>query len=186
MDGSDPSTLAFIVDGPDKVRLAGSLTAEFRQREVLASASPYLSKPFDFGRYLDIETFVTSLQSGFEQDENTATILKIVGNISQEVVATLVDDGVSQQVTARAGIAKQANVVVPNPVSLRPFRTFPEVFQPWSKYVLRVKRGGEGALPSAALFEVGDNAWKHAAVDSIAKRIGELLTAAKVKAVVLA
>lgn len=179
-DEGDGDTLGIVIDGPEQVRLVDQLTDEFRQREVYAIASPYLSAPFNFGRFLDLETFVTSLQSSFEQDAATAAILKIVGNISQESVATVVDDGVSQQVTARAGIARVENVVVPNPVVLRPFRTFQEVRQPSSRYVLRVKRGSEGNLPSAALFEVGDNAWKYEAVKAIAEHLGELLGEVKV------
>jgi hypothetical protein len=180
-----PDGLALVVDGPEKVRLIGKLTADFRQREEVASAEPYLSKPFPFGSYLDLETFVTSLQTSFVADETTAAVLKIVGNVSGEAVQTVADDGVSQSVTARTGIAKVANVTMPNPVSLAPYRTFPGVLQPYSKYVLRLQRR-EGELPKAALFEVGDCQWKHTAVDAIAAKLNELLDTAGVKLPVLA
>lgn len=166
---------ALVVDGPAGVRYVSSLTTAFRQREVLATAAPFLSPAFPFGRYLDLETFVTSLQSSFVQDAQTAAILKLVGNIKGEDVQTVEDDGVSQRVTARTGVATVGKAAVPNPVILSPFRTFPEINQPFSRYVLRLQQGDEGELPEAALFEVGDCQWKHEAAADIAARLGELL-----------
>lgn len=184
-EASISGSLALMVDGPEQVRLIGELNDGFRQREVLAIAEPYLSTQFELGRFLDIETFVTKIQSLFVQDKSTELVLKVVGNIKGEQVQTLADDGVSQQVSARAGIARVENVVVPNPVTLRPFRTFPEVEQPISKYVLRMRQN-DGGSPSAALFEVGDCQWKHEAVTKIAQRLAEMLDLAGNKVPVFA
>lgn len=170
-DGNDGQWL--VVDGPASVRLVAGLTVNFRQREVLAKAVAYESAAYPYGQYMDLERFITSLQSHFVQDEQTAAILKLVGNITSEEVATHADDGVTQNVTARAGIARVASLAVPNPVTLRPFRTFPEVEQPASKFVLRLKRG-DGGPPTAALFETGDMKWKHEATESIKGKLEEL------------
>src|SRR6266850_1553330 len=51
------------------------------------------------------------------------------------------DDGVSQTVQAKAGIAAISSVPVNNPWSLAPWRTFVEVTQPESDYVLRFDQG---------------------------------------------
>ena len=37
-----------------------------------------------------------------------------------------------------------ADVIVPNPVKLRPYRTFAEIEQPESSYVFRIKDGDRG------------------------------------------
>ena len=177
---------ALVIDGPEGVRLIGKLTSEFRQREVLATAAPYLSPGFPFGKYLDPETFIVAMQTGFEEDATTAMVMKLVGNITDEQVANFSDDGVTQQVTARAGIAKVANVEVPSRLILRPYRTFPEVQQPQSRYILRLKRGGEGALPTAALHEVVDNRWKHDAIAAIELCLRTLLDKAGVEMSVFA
>lgn len=59
----------------------------------------------------------------------------------------MVDDGVSQVATARSGVASVGKVVVPNPISLRPYRTFLEVEQQESDFVFRMHEG-----PKLALF----------------------------------
>lgn len=181
-----PDNTALVVDGPEGVRLIGELTREFRQREVLAEAVPYLSPGFLFGQYLDTERFIVALQTCFEPGLAVDGILKVVGNIVAENVANVSDDGVTQQVTARAGIARKTDVAVPNPVVLNPYRTFPEVAQPPSRYVLRLRRGSEGELPTAALFEVQDNRWKHDAVASIELHLAALLDKAGVQIPVFA
>ena len=184
-DKQQSGSEVIIVDAPDRVRFVGELFGDFQQRKVFACAAPWLSPPFEFGRYLDIEKFVTQLQACFVGDEHTAAILRVVGNIKQNNVATFADDGVTQTVVAQAGLVRVDTVAVPNPVLLRPFRTFPEIDQPASKYVLRMKQDGDD-LPTAALFEVTDNRWKHEAVERISKRLGELLDTAGSQAQVFA
>jgi hypothetical protein len=56
-------------------------------------------------------------------------------------------------------------------VELRPYRTFREIEQPASKFVLRVKRGGEGQKPGCALFEADGGFWKLEAIENIRKYI---------------
>jgi hypothetical protein len=153
-----------------QVCLESKIFGDFRQRECFAMALPFLSKGFRYGEYLEIETFVTDVQSHFVQDAMTAQVLRVVGSIQTESVQTSTDDGVSQTVTARSGIAKLVSMEVPNPVVLRPFRTFPEIEQPASNFVLRMERR-DGKLPRVALFETSDNQWKVEAV----KKIGTYL-----------
>jgi hypothetical protein len=156
--------------GPDCVGLNSKIFGAFRQRECFAVAAPFLSKGFLYNQYMDIEVFVTDVQSHFVPDAMTAQVLQVVGSIQTESVQTSTDDGVSQTVTARSGIAKLVTVAVPNPVVLRPFRTFPEIEQPASNFVLRMERR-DGKLPRVALFETSDNQWKVEAV----KKIGTYL-----------
>lgn len=166
------SHLGIIVTGPSRVSLISSLFGTFRQREYLMVATPYVSDGFRFGEYLEFDKFITDLQAHFVQDEATAAVLRVVGNISAEQVQTSVDDGVSQMVAARSGVTRVSQVPVPNPVELRPFRTFQEIEQPASKFVLRLQRREEN-LPKAALFEVTDNQWKVVAIKSIGTYLRE-------------
>lgn len=113
-----------------------------------------------FGSWYDAEEFNIALQSVFVNNEDRTTMLQVVGNIKDENVATFGDDGISQQVTAKTGVATVAAVKVPNPVYLKPFRTFVEVEQPESAFVFRMKSG-----PTCALFEADGGAWKIEAMD---------------------
>lgn len=126
------------------------------------------SPVFKFGGYYDVESFIIAMQSMFVQDATTAMILALVGNIKDEGVTNFNDDGVTQQVTARTGISMLNNVPVPNPVMLRPYRTFMEVEQPASTFVFRVK-GQKGEQPLCALHEADGRMWRLAAIKNIAE-----------------
>jgi len=139
-----------------------------RRSYASATADAVLSKSdFRFGEFYDCESFVIKLLSLFEDFEGRSAVLKIVGNIKEENVRQTGDDGVTQTVTARSGIARVEEVPVPNPVFLAPFRTFREVTQPLSPFVLRMKQGREGSLPTVALFEADGGKWKLDAIQFI-------------------
>jgi hypothetical protein len=163
----DTSKVGAVVTSPEEVKLITTLFGEFRQRETFITTKRYETKGFPFGNFIDVERFIVEMQSRFVQDPVVAQVLKIVGNIKETTVKTVEDDGISQQVTAMAGVARVANVVLPNPVELRPFRTFQEIEQPASLFVVRVRSGTDGGLPTVALFEVDDCNWKVEAVKGI-------------------
>ncbi|WP_078430468.1 hypothetical protein [Alkalihalobacterium alkalinitrilicum] len=117
---------------------------------------------FSFDRWHDSEDFNIKLQSCFVKNEDRDIMLKVVGNIKEEAVNTVGDDGVSQSVVAKTGVASVGNVKVPNPVVLKPYRTFVEVDQPQSEFIFRMKSG-----PSCALFEADGGAWKLEAMKNI-------------------
>ena len=93
-----------------------------------------------------------------------------------ESVKTYGDDGVSQQATVKSGVTSVASVKVPNPVTLKPFRTFAEAEQPESKFVFRMRKNDDGV--KAALIEADGGAWKVQAIQNIANYLDEHLTIA--------
>ncbi len=124
------------------------------------------SGSFPFGTFMSQEAFVISMQSLVLPSPTRESLLKIVGAIDDEEVRTLADDGVSQVVSARAGIVLSDRVTLPNPVELQPFRTFREVEQPASNFILRVRKGREGV--DIALFEADGGVWELEAIDRVA------------------
>jgi len=148
--------------------------AEQRREYLRASAQAVLNDAnFRFGEFYDCETFNIKLQSVFVENDDRERVLRLVGNIKEENVRQTSDDGVTQSVTARAGIARVEDVPVPNPVDLMPYRTFREVTQPSSQFVLRLRQGREGVMPSCALFEADGGGWKLRAIQSIATYLRE-------------
>lgn len=141
--------------------------------------SVHESPVFSFGRNMDVESFIINLQAMFVPDENTAAILKIVGNIKEEAVTQHSDDGVTQAVTARVGIARLESVPVPNPITLRPYRTFMEVEQPASTFIFRMT-GGKGQQPSCALYEADGRMWQLEAIKNIKAWLAEKITGLKI------
>ena len=128
---------------------------------------------FHFDKFFDAEEFNIALQSRFVETADRGHILKIVGNIRDENVTTFGDDGVSQQVTAKVGIATVDKVKVPNPVNLKPYRTFVEVEQPESAFVFRMRSGQ--TAPVCALFEADGGAWKNEAMANVLEYLNQEL-----------
>lgn len=135
------------VKSPEEVALYSPLNAD-REREKYVSAEAILPNNVVYDRFLDTERFNIMLQSAFVDDEDKSKLLKYTALITDDTVKNFGDDGISQKVTVKTGVASVSDAVVPNPVTLAPYRTFPEVIQPESKFIFRMKEG-----PTAALFE---------------------------------
>ena len=110
------------------------------------------------------------IQSSFVDKGDKTVLLQYTGLIKNEAVKTTGDDGVSQQVTVKTGVASVGQAIVPNPVELAPYRTFPEVEQPISKFIFRMQEG-----PRAALYEADGGAWRNKAILSIKEYLQEEL-----------
>jgi hypothetical protein len=167
-DGLEDYSL-HIVD-ETSVEYIGPIFGRHAQRMIAARATAQAilgDECFRFGTYYEVEEFVIKLSTLFVQEDELGQVIKLVGNIKEEKVRNTEDDGISQRVLARAGVASVAEVRVPNPVILRPYRTFREVEQPPSPFLLRLRGGREGGLPSCALFEADGGGWKLEAIQDI-------------------
>jgi hypothetical protein len=158
-----PAGALVIVDGPTVVRIVSPTRKPWRDRENILKTE--CDRPLaEYGRYMDLDAMILMLKSRFEETEDLAAIVSYMGNISDGLVRNQSDDGVSQTITVRVGITKVENVTLPSRVTLAPFRTFPEIDQPTSPFVFRMKSGAkDGEAPSAALFEADGGAWRQEA-----------------------
>ena len=152
------------VKSPEEVYLFSQLN-EDRKREYLVKVTAQVPS-FEYERFIEHEVFCINVQSKFLNDPETDKdlILKFAGTVEQGSVAEYGDNGVTQKATVKTGIASKADAVVPNPVKLRPYRTFMEVEQPVSEFIFRMAdvRG-----ITCALFEADGGAWKNAAMQNI-------------------
>ncbi len=112
------------------------------------------------------------LQANFQKNEELELVLKAVGNIEKRNGQEYSDDGCSQVATMKTGIATKADVIVPNPVELIPFRTFQEVGQPASKFVFRI---GDKEVPAFKIVEAEGGIWKNEAISNIKAFLTEQL-----------
>ena len=152
------------VQSPTEVSLYSSLDDE-RVRERLVDVVARVPK-FDYGIFVDHEYFCIGLQAKFLDDPESdrALVLKFSGTVEEGSVAQYSDDGISQKATVKTGIASKGDAIVPNPVKLRPYRTFHEVQQPMSEFVFRMK-SDDGVR--CALFEADGGAWENVAMKNI-------------------
>lgn len=169
-DGIDLATCVVHVESPTAVHLLGPITGEKRQRFTYATATAEDLVAGFLGQYHSQPQFIVALQSRFVKMYDRATVLELVGKLKEEQSLETEDDGVTQRATARSGIHLAQQVSIPNPIELAPFRTFREIEQPASAFVLRVQSGAR-----AALYEADGGAWKIDAVESLASWLGEHL-----------
>lgn len=150
------------VESPTTVRLYSGLIDE-RKRESLIRAEAIINQ-FSFDRAYDQERFLIELQANFLETEDLKTIMQVAGNIKSGTTANYSDDGVSQKTTVKMGVELN-DVIVPNPVKLRPYRTFAEIEQPESSYVFRIMDTDRG--PAFKLVEADGGLWKNGTMKKI-------------------
>lgn len=117
------------------------------------------------------EVALIELRSLFIPNEGTAYLLDLLSKMTDENKVSTNDNGVTQTVEARQGVALNAMVEVKPRVMLRPFRTFLEVEQPESEFLLRVD-----ANEGIGFFEADGGIWKLEAKKNIADYFNTNLT----------
>lgn len=157
------------VVSPREVRLLSPLDEDSNRQKILRAVA-ILPDNIYYDRFIDTERFNIMLQSGFAHNEDKELLLKFTGLIRDEAVKETGDDGISQAVTIKTGVASVGQAVVPNPVILAPYRTFPEIEQVESRFIFRMQEG-----PNAALYEADGGAWKNEAMRRIKEYLVENL-----------
>lgn len=182
MDELDPKDHVVQVRGPTEVRYVSRVFGHHQQRFTYATATTVnlaaSSALFGFERFLPAEDFTIALQALFQDSHDRARVLQISGLVQDSKVSTQEDDGVTQAVQVKAGLSFKEEMKIPNPVTLVPFRTFREVEQPASTFILRGKPGGKPGGAAGALFglfEADGRAWELEAIANIARFLQEKL-----------
>ena len=134
---------------------------------------------FPFGQFMPQEEFIIRLHSLFERKEGDDFdyVAQAVSRITQQNSAETLDDGISQQVTVRRGASgalKEKETVKPI-VRLSPYRTFREIAQIESQFLLRIKTDNNNTV-QIALFEADGGAWRNEARLQIAAYLKEHIT----------
>ena len=178
IDQIDRDAVMLHVDDFQTVSIIGPLFGEFRQRETLVVAKAH-SCGFKFDNWYEREAFQIGLMASFMPTKMRDDVIKFVTGIVQSAEVKTSDDGISQRVTAKTGIARVAEVDIPNPLTLQPYRTFPEAQQPESDFVFRVRNTRENEI-GVALFEADGGRWKLQAALNIKEWLTENIPGVRV------
>lgn len=143
------------------VWVMSELEQDHRDREfyLVAKAEP---PEIRLNNFTDRESFNIMLQSRFADVADRADVLRSIAKMRYENEVKMEDDGITQTVASKAGVALVREDQIPNPVRLAPFRTFSEIEQPISPFILRVDD-----KCNVGLFEADGGAWKNKAMQSI-------------------
>lgn len=158
------------VDCEEYVRVYSAIDEDDRGREIPYDVTAELIE-IPFNRRLDYETMMITLKSKFVETPELLELVKLLGTITEENSATASDDGFSQSVVVRKGIAMKEGKVVKPIVKLKPYRTFSEVDQPESEFLVRLSDGAQ-----VALYEADGGAWKLQARRNVAEYLKANLT----------
>lgn len=170
--GEGPFTEPVVVhiESPTSVKVLSPFVGSMRQRFTYLEASPLLPKLI-LGEHMAMEPFMIQLMTCFMQSDERTDLQKLCSNLGYGIKSEVEDDGLSQSVAVKTATTRVASVTAKNPWQLAPYRSFSEIDQPETSYILRLK-GDENVLPTAALFEADGGIWRVTAI----KRIGEWLT----------
>lgn len=170
IDGDARGDLFVAVESPNLVRVYGLLD-HIEGRRFVPIAAKADTPDLSFDRYIRKEDFTTILQSRFVENDEQEVLLRRLGTLVASEEVGQEDDGVSQRVTMQVGI-KRTEETIDNPVMLRPFRTFTEVDQPASPFIVRIKKDDVNGI-LVGLFEADGGAWRNAARRSIQEYIAD-------------
>lgn len=159
-DTGEYANLIIHVTDHDTVEVKTELDDESKRRTLAVAKAIIPNIPF--GRYQDVEQFNIMLQSSFIDNGDSDLLLQFASAIKIDKGAEIADNGVSQTTTIKSGVSSLAQAKTPNPVTLKPYRTFFEVDQPESKFVFRINDA-----PGCALFEADGGIWRAAAKENI-------------------
>lgn len=159
------------ISNPEKVSVYSGVNPTDKNRE-----TPYVAEfnpvEFRFGYWYSYEQMMIALKSKFVETPELNEVVKLLGTITEENNMKIEDDGFTQTVTVKKGIALKDNKAINPRVKLIPYSTFNEVPQPEREFLLRLDGSGE-----AALFEADGGAWQIEACENIAEYLEHELEA---------
>lgn len=174
-DNLDLNTLTVLVCSPNEVRLIGPIFGKARNRDNFITAT-FSGQEFRFNSFMEQESFAISFRSLMvpRKGDDSEYVLSYIGRIQGRTAVTTEDDGITQTAEIRKGISghlSEKEKVKPI-VKLSPYRTFREIEQPESEFLLRIRPGEDSGF-KVALFEADGGAWKLKAMEGIAAYIRE-------------
>ena len=148
------------VVSPTEVKVFSELDFE-KNREIYLTAEAILPH-YEYDYFYPVDEFNIKIQSVFVANVDSDILTTFASAIHIDNGATVTDNGTSQTVTVKNGVSSLASGKAPNPVNLKPYRTFVEVDQPESNFVFRIND-----KPGCALIEADGRLWKNTAMKNV-------------------
>ena len=182
-DGLSKDDVMVVVSGIDRAELVSKLFGKDKQRETIIAAELCEVEKFPFGKFMTQEEFAIKFRSLFVPSDKNDTnyVLSFVSRLHGGTAITTEDDGITQQVGVSRGVSgKMTEKATLKPiVKLAPYRTFREIEQPESEFLLRTRLDND-ETPLVALFEADGGAWRISAMRRIAEYIANMCSDVKI------
>lgn len=122
---------------------------------------------------MPFEEMQIALRTRFQETADTPYVQKLLSDISTGAKITYNDNGVATTIVTSKGVALQGSETIRPIVTLRPYRTFQEVEQPESTFLIRVSERG------ISFTEADGGMWKLKARETVKAFVEERLKAEK-------
>lgn len=118
---------------------------------------------------LGFEEAIMALRTRFQESDDTKYALMLLSDITTGNKVTFNDNGVATSIVTKTGVALQSNIPIRPIVNLRPYRTFQEVDQPESPFLIRINER------HITFTEADGGMWKLQARRTVAKYLKDRL-----------
>lgn len=118
---------------------------------------------------LKFEEAMIAVRTRFQDTADASYTLKLLSDITTGSKVTYSDNGIATSVVTKTGVALQTNEAIRPIVTLKPYRTFQEVEQPASQFLIRITERG------ITFVEADGGMWKLAARLTVKKFVEEAL-----------
>ena len=156
--GKTVDRLYIDIESPTQVKAFTNLYKDIQNsdyhRTTLYVASERSFSNLPVNQYLDFDEARIALHAHFMDTEDRAYVLDLLSRIVLGENSEITDNGVTQNVKVSSGVQLMEMEKVKAIVALKPYRTFMEVEQPDSEFLLRIKGARVG------LFEADGGMWK--------------------------
>jgi hypothetical protein len=151
------SNLFVSVSGYDHVSVFTDIFQDRWERQELYYAE-LKDAPGWKDEWFDYESAVIALRSRFVPNDGTAYLLDILSRMSNQAEVRTNDNGMTQQTVVKKGITLVGAETITPILPLRPYRTFQEIDQPESEFLVRIREmRGENMI---GLLESDGGMWK--------------------------
>lgn len=120
---------------------------------------------------MGFEATQIAIRTRFQETPDTAYTLKLLSEITNGAKVVYSDNGVATSVVTQKGVALQSNEAIRPIVTLKPYRSFQEVDQPASQFLIRINERG------ISFTEADGGMWKLEARKIIKQYFDEALAA---------
>lgn len=153
------SPLYVSCDGYDHVTCFGTpVPANRMERPVLYTARAIDIPGFQPQRW-SVESAIVALRTNFKPTDNRDALLDLISNISAGNSVTQKDNGAAQTVTVNSGVGLKEAVSVKPIFDLAPYRTWQEIDQPETAFLVRFEQDDKGTV-SVTLREADGAGWR--------------------------
>lgn len=168
----DDAPLYITIPSPTLVRCFGQPDPELRYIRKLYYEAKATDVPgWDAKTQLGFEEAQIALRTRFQETQDTAYAMKLLSDISCGAKIVYNDNGIATTITTQKGVALQTNAQIKPLVSLKPYRTFQEVEQPESIFLIRINDRG------ISFTEADGGMWKLSARETVKAFLEERLRA---------